>query len=46
MDNCILVYDVVQDRERLVKSTYVRLYPNMFKPVWVNGKRIYWVLKK
>lgn len=42
VDNCTLVYDVVQDRERYVKNTYVRLYPKMYKPVWVDGKRIYY----
>lgn len=42
MDDCILVYDVIQEIERLVKKKYVHLYPKLFKPVWVDGKRIYW----
>ena len=41
-ENCTLVYDVVQERERWVKNTYVRLYPKMYLPVWVGGKRIYY----
>jgi len=41
MNNCTLVYDVIQGRERLVKDTYVHLYPKLYLPVWVGTERIY-----
>ena len=44
-DNCTLVYDVVQERERWVKTKYVQMYPKMYLPVWVGGRRI-WRCKK
>lgn len=37
-----LVYDVVQNRERWVKSTYVQLYPRIYLPVWVDNRRMYY----
>jgi hypothetical protein len=40
-DNCTLVYDTVQEKERWVKKEYVRLYPKMYLPVWVNSIRVY-----
>ena len=41
MNDCTLVYDVIQGRERWVKDTYVHLYPKIYLPVWVGTKRIY-----
>jgi hypothetical protein len=40
-DGCTLVYDAVQGRERWVKNEYVQLYPKIYLPVWVDGKRMY-----
>lgn len=41
MNNCTLVYDVTLETERLVKNTYVQLYPKLYLPIWVDGKRVY-----
>lgn len=41
MNYCILVYDVILETERWVKSTYVHLYPKLYLPVWVGTERVY-----
>jgi hypothetical protein len=42
IENCTLVYDTVQDKERYVKNTYVQMYPRIYLPVWVGNRRIYY----
>lgn len=41
IEDCTLVYDIIQNRKRWVKNKYVQMYPKLYTPVWVNGVRVY-----
>lgn len=44
MPDYTFVYDIQQKVNRWVKTRYVQLYPNLYRPLIVRGERLYnWV---